>query len=46
MTIKIRKFIDDDLEIILEISQLAFEPIYESFQKILDTDIYKILYPK
>lgn len=46
MTVKIRKFIDDDLEIILEISPLAFEAIYESFQKILDTDIYKLLYPK
>ncbi|HEX4046087.1 MAG TPA: GNAT family N-acetyltransferase [Gammaproteobacteria bacterium] len=41
----IRLFNDADLESVLELSQKAFMPVYESFRKVLGDAIYQLVYP-
>jgi ribosomal protein S18 acetylase RimI-like enzyme len=43
--VRIRSFVDTDMDDIVELSLLAWEPVFRSFQKILGPDIYPILYP-
>lgn len=45
MGLRIRKFIDSDIDAIIELSLLAWEPIFISFKQILSPKIYSILYP-
>jgi ribosomal protein S18 acetylase RimI-like enzyme len=42
---RIRKYIEGDLDCILEVALRAFSPIYESFQRILGEDIFRLVYP-
>ena len=45
MKIKIRPFTDSDINDVIIITLLAFEPIFISFEKILGPRIYPIIYP-
>jgi ribosomal protein S18 acetylase RimI-like enzyme len=42
---QIRPFIDSDLTEIVTLSLLAWEPVFESFEKVLGPRIFPILYP-
>jgi len=42
---RIRPFIDCDIEEIVELSLLAWEPVFESFENVLSSRIFSILYP-
>ncbi len=41
----IRSFLDKDLVAIVQLSLLAWEPVFNSFEQILGDQIYPILYP-
>jgi ribosomal protein S18 acetylase RimI-like enzyme len=41
----IRTYIDQDLEPIVQLSLLAWEPVFHSFEQILGKQIYPFLYP-
>jgi len=45
MVFKIRVYSDHDLDAIIQLSLSAWEPIFCSFEQILDSQIYQILYP-
>ena len=45
MTIQIRPYLNADLDSIVHLSLLAWEPVFESFQRIFPRPIYDILYP-
>ena len=45
MNLRIRPFHEDDLNAVIQITLLAFEPVFLSFEKILGPEIYAILYP-
>lgn len=45
MKITIRPYIEKDLEAIIDLSLLAWEPVFGSFQNIFPRAIYDILYP-
>jgi len=45
MRVRIRPFVDGDLAEIVELSLLAWEPVFESFEKVLGPRIFLILYP-
>ncbi len=45
MKYQIRSYIDSDIDDIVELSLLAWEPIFRSFLQILGLKIYSILYP-
>ena len=45
MNLHIRSFADQDLEAIVHLSLLAWEPVFVSFQKILGPNIFPLLYP-
>ena len=45
MNLHIRSFDDKDLEPIVQLSLLAWEPVFISFRQILGPNIYPILYP-
>lgn len=45
MSIKIRHYSDDDLDPIVSLSLLAWEPVFESFRRVFGTVIYEHLYP-
>ncbi|MDD5264616.1 MAG: GNAT family N-acetyltransferase [Candidatus Bipolaricaulis sp.] len=42
---QIRAFVDSDLSEIVELSLLAWEPVFESFEQVLGPAIYSILWP-
>ena len=42
---RIRLMKDDDLEFIVSLSLLAWEPVFHSFEKVLGSEIYQQLYP-
>jgi ribosomal protein S18 acetylase RimI-like enzyme len=42
---RIRPFVDNDLAEIVELSLLAWEPVFESFQNVLGPRVFPILYP-
>jgi ribosomal protein S18 acetylase RimI-like enzyme len=41
----IRSFVDKDLDDIVQLSLLAWEPVFSSFKQILGPKIYPIIYP-
>jgi hypothetical protein len=43
--VRIRPSVDSDLAGIVELSLLAWEPVFESFEKVLGPRIFSILYP-
>jgi ribosomal protein S18 acetylase RimI-like enzyme len=43
--LQIRPFVDDDMQAIVQLSLLAWEPVYRSFEQILGPQIYPLLYP-
>ncbi len=45
MDVNIRPFEDGDMEAVVELSLLAWEPVFESFQKVMGPKIYPLLYP-
>jgi ribosomal protein S18 acetylase RimI-like enzyme len=45
MNLEIRPFHQDDMDAIVELSLLAWEPVFSSFEAILGPNIYPILYP-
>jgi predicted N-acetyltransferase YhbS len=45
MNINIRTYVDKDIEEIVELSLLAWEPVFNSFREILGETIYSVLYP-
>ena len=45
MNLTIRSYADQDLDAIVELSLLAWEPIFKSFKQILGPQIYPIIYP-
>jgi ribosomal protein S18 acetylase RimI-like enzyme len=45
MDIKIREVTEEDLQVLLILTVLAFEPIFESFKEILGPSIFAMLYP-
>jgi len=42
---RIRPFVDGDIEQIVELSLLAWEPVFGPFEKVLGPRIFSILYP-
>ena len=42
---QIRSFVDSDIDAIVQLSLLAWEPVFNSFPQILGPKIYSILYP-
>ena len=45
MKINIRPYTDQDLDPIVTLSLLAWEPVFQSFEKVLGPEIYPIIYP-
>lgn len=45
MNLKIRLVCDDDVEALVQLSLLAWEPVFESFQQILGPTIYRSIWP-
>lgn len=45
MTVHIRPANEDDLEDLVQLTLLAFEPIFASFARILGPQIYPLIYP-
>jgi ribosomal protein S18 acetylase RimI-like enzyme len=43
--LRIRQFDDSDFPEIVELSLLAWEPVFESFEKVLGPRVFPILYP-
>ena len=41
----IRTFVDQDLDGIVQLSLLAWEPVFHSFRRVLGPNIYPIIYP-
>jgi GNAT superfamily N-acetyltransferase len=42
---KVRLYLDDDWPSVLEICLLAFTPVYESFESLLGTELFPLVYP-
>ena len=45
MTLNIRSYTDQDLDDIVQLSLLAWEPVFSSFKQVLGPKIYPIIYP-
>lgn len=45
MELQIRPVRDDDIEEVVRLSLLAWEPVFDSFKQILGAGIYAVLYP-
>jgi len=45
MRLRIRRFKDSDLDDLVRLSLLAFEPVFVSFERILGPQIYPTIYP-
>lgn len=45
MTFSIRPFVDRDLDEVVQLSLLAWEPVFRSFEQVLGPDIYPLIYP-
>jgi ribosomal protein S18 acetylase RimI-like enzyme len=45
MDLHIRPLCDSDVETVVELSLAAWEPVFESFQRILGPRIYPLIYP-
>ena len=46
MNFNIRLFRDEDLDAIVELSLLAWEPVFQSFVQVLGHNIYKLIWPE
>jgi predicted N-acetyltransferase YhbS len=46
MNLHIRPFSHDDLEDVVQLSLLAWIPVYRSFEQVLGTRIYSLLFPE
>jgi len=42
---RIRSYVDSDWQSVLEICLLAFAPIHESFESLLGSDLFRLVYP-
>ena len=42
---KIRPYMDHDWQSVLDICILAFTPIHQSFETLLGTDLFRLVYP-
>ena len=45
MKYMVRKYLNSDIDAIIELSLMAWEEVFVSFQNILGSEIYSILYP-
>lgn len=45
MNLSIRPMSDDDLEAIVALSLLAWAPVFHSFEQVLGSEIYSLIYP-
>ncbi len=45
MNLDIRPFRNDDMEEVVQLSLLAWEPVFRSFKQVLGSDIYMMIYP-
>ncbi|MBN1934548.1 MAG: GNAT family N-acetyltransferase [Anaerolineae bacterium] len=45
MNLDIRTFIEQDLDDIVQLSLLAWEPVFDSFKQVLGDKIYALIYP-
>ena len=45
MNLHIRPFSPDDMEDVVQLSLLAWTPVYHSFEQVLGTTIYSLLFP-
>ena len=45
MNLNIRLFRDEDLDAIVELSLLAWEPVFQSFVQVLGRNIYELIWP-
>lgn len=45
MNLNLRPFSNTDIDRVLEISSLAWNPIFESFRKILGASLFAVIYP-
>jgi ribosomal protein S18 acetylase RimI-like enzyme len=45
MNLQIRPMADDDLEAVVHLSLLAWEPVFHSFKQVLGSEIYSLIYP-
>ncbi len=45
MNLPIRRFSPDDMEEVVQLSLLAWMPVYHSFEQVLGTKIYSLLFP-
>lgn len=45
MTLNIRLYRDEDHAAIVELSLLAWEPVFQSFEQVLGCNVYKLIYP-
>jgi predicted kinase/GNAT superfamily N-acetyltransferase len=41
----IRPYVDSDWEVVLEICLLSFTPVHESFERLLGTELFALVYP-
>ena len=41
----IRPYLDSDWDAVLEICVLAFTPVHESFERLLGTELFSLVYP-
>jgi GNAT superfamily N-acetyltransferase len=44
-SLRIRPLVDDDIEAIVRLSLLAWEPVFRSFEQVLGPEIYPLVYP-
>jgi len=45
MNLHIRPFSDDDIEDVVQLSLLAWTPVFHSFEQVLGTRIYSLIFP-
>jgi len=45
MPIRIRSVVDEDVEVLVDLTLLAFVPIFESFERILGSTVYQHIWP-
>jgi len=45
VNLRIRPFSDDDVDVLVQLSLLAWSPVFSSFEQLLGPDIYAIVYP-
>ena len=43
--LNIRPLVEDDIEAVLHISQIAWAPVFQSFEEILGAEIYHLVFP-